>query len=55
MKRLLTLSLILSGQIAFAQEPVLLNDFSTNGAGTFTFDPLIKGITIDNQLFFHCR
>jgi ELWxxDGT repeat protein len=50
--RSLTLLLIFSGIAAFAQEPVLLNDFATSGAGTFQYDPEIEGITTSNQLFF---
>ena len=52
MKPLFTVFLLLSGTLAVAQEPVLLNDFSTGGASTFTFDPEIEGITTSNQLFF---
>lgn len=52
MLRILALLLTLSGITAFAQEPILLNDFTTSGASTFDFYPEIKGITTDNQLFF---
>ncbi len=52
MKPLFTVFLMLSFTLAFAQEPVRLNDFATNGASTFRFDPEIEGITTETQLYF---
>ena len=52
MKLLSLLFLILLSTAVLAQEPVLLNDFTSSGASTFSFDPEIEGITTDNQFFF---
>jgi len=52
MKPLFTVLLTLSASFVFAQDPVQLNDFATNGASTFRFDPEIEGLTTETQLFF---
>ncbi len=46
MKFAATTLLLLFALTVFAQEPVLLNDFTTSGASTFDFDPEINGIVM---------
>ena len=46
MKYAATTLLTLFALTVFAQEPVLLNDFTTSGASTFDFDPEIEGIVM---------
>jgi len=46
MKFAATTLLTLFALTVFAQEPVLLNDFTTSGASTFNFDPEIEGIVM---------
>ena len=52
MKLLSLIFLTLLSTTVFAQDPILLNDFTTSGASTFDFDPEIEGITTDNQFYF---
>ena len=49
MKTLYIFFVIIAGTFAIAQEPVFLRDFASGGADTFTFDPEIKGITVNNH------
>ncbi|MDF9794768.1 ELWxxDGT repeat protein [Catalinimonas alkaloidigena] len=46
MKLAALIPLTLFAFASFAQEPVLLNDFTTSGASTFDFDPEIEGIVM---------
>ena len=52
MKRLIFILFFFLTNLAFAQIPVMLNDFESGGADAFFYDPSVEGISVNNQFFF---